>query len=98
MQKQINIQPQLTLKQIQVLIIQKLRIEQIIHGDLRARTRDLNTAFAALDEEDADFVAGDGEVDFVPFAFWVGFPGDENAFVAEGARGVLEGAEFWFAA
>lgn len=96
MQEQINIKSHPTLEQVHVLMIGELSREKTIHGYLGARAGDLDAAFAAFDEEDADFVAGYGEVDLFPFAIVCSFPGDEDAFVGERACRVFEGAKFWF--
>lgn len=57
MQKQVDIQPHASLKQIHVLVVGELRSEQGVHGNLSAGSGYLNASFAALDEEDADLVA-----------------------------------------
>jgi hypothetical protein len=98
MQEQINIKPHASLKQVHVLVIRELRSQEAVHGDLGARTWDLNASFASFDEEDTDRVARDSEVDLVPFAFAVSFPRDQHTLVAQSPRRILEGSKLGFPA
>jgi hypothetical protein len=46
-----------------------------------------------LEDEHAHLIAGDGEVDLVPFPFRHALPGDQDALFGEGASRVLVGSE-----
>lgn len=95
MQEQIHIHLDLTARaeKLQKLRVVELRLQQIIQRHLSARARYGNRPVAALEREDADFVARDGEIDVRPLAFGVAAPCDEDASVGEFLGGIFEGAE-----
>lgn len=98
MQQQIDIQPQLPLKQVHELMRLKLRLQEVLDGHQRAGARHLDVAATALETEDADLVARDGDVDLAPVALGNARPRDQHALVGQGAGRVLEGAELGDAA
>lgn len=98
MQQQINIQPQLALKQVHELVRLKLRLQQVLDGHQRASSGHLDVAPAAFQRKDADLVARDGDVDLAPVALGNTRPRDKHALVTEGAGRVLEGAKLGHAA
>lgn len=98
MQQQIHIQPQPPLEKRHELVRLKLRLQQVLDRHQRARARHLDVRAAALEREDADLVARDGQVDLAPVALGDPLPGDEDALVREGAGRVLVRAELGDAA
>ena len=93
MQKQIDIDPQLPLKEVHELRVVELRLQQIVQWDLRVRARDHHVAGRAIDGEHADLVRRKRQVHAIPLALAVAAPVHEDAFVRQGAGGVLERAE-----
>ena len=65
MQEQIDIQLHGAFKQRHELMVVELRLEQVVERDLGGRSGDLDAAHAALEEEHADDIRRDGEVDLV---------------------------------
>lgn len=100
MQEQIHIHLDLpaAAEELQELRVVELRLQQLIERHLRAGAGHGDGPVAALEGEDAHFVARDGEVDVRPLAFRVPAPLDQDAPVGEFLGRVLEGAEFGDAA
>ena len=99
MQEKVDIHPYSpTIEKLHHLRIIELGLQKIIERDLRRGARHGDGPIAALEDEDADLVAGDGEVDVLELAVGVAGPGEEDAAVGQLLGGVLEGAEFGDAA
>ena len=98
MQQQVDIQPQIPLKETHKLVRLKLRLQKVLDGHERAGAGHLDVAATALDAEHADLVARDGQVDLVPVALGDALPRDEHALVVERPRAVLVRAELGHAA
>lgn len=75
-------------------MIIELGLEEIVQRDMGAGTGDLNTAHTALDEEDADLVRRDGQVDLVVLFLRIALVGDQDPLVGQRTGGILERAEF----
>ncbi len=100
MQEQVDIHLHLAAaaEKLHELRVVELRLEQIVQGHLGAGAGHGDGPVAAVEREDADFVAADGEVDVLPLALRVAVPRDEDAPVAQFLGAVFEGAEFGDAA
>ncbi len=81
MQEKIDIQPHPSFKEGHELMIIELGLEEIIEGDGSAGSGHLNAAHTPLDEEDTDFVRGNGEVDLFVLAIGVALVAHEDAFI-----------------
>lgn len=100
MQEQIHIHLDLPspAEELQKLRVVELCLQELIQRHLRAGAGHGDGSVAALEGEDAHFVAGDGEIDVRPLAFRVPAPLHQNTSVGEFLGGVLERAEFGDAA
>lgn len=94
MQEQIDVESKTTLEQRHKLMIIELGLEKVVERHVRARTGDLNTTHAALDEEHADLVGRDGQVNLVVLFLGIALVGDQDAFVGQRSGRVFERAEF----
>lgn len=74
MQEQVDIELQGLFKQAHVLIIVELRAQAFLQRYLRACSWNLYASHAALDEKDADLVAGNSDVDLIPLLLRVALP------------------------
>lgn len=71
----------------------ELGLEEVLDGDEGAGARHLDVAPAALELEDTDLVARDGQVDVAPVAVGDALPGHHHALLRERPRAVLERPE-----
>lgn len=74
MQEQVNIELQGLLKQAHVLVIVELCTQAFLQRHLCTRSWNLYASHAALNEEDTDLIAGDGNVDLIPLLLRVSLP------------------------
>lgn len=94
MQEQVNVESETALEERHELVVVELGLEEVVEGHVRAGTGDLDAAHAALDEEDADLVRRDGQVDLVVLFLRVALVGDQDALVGQRPGRVFERAEF----
>lgn len=94
MQEQVDIQLHLALEERHELMIVELSLEEVVEGNMRRRTGDLDGAHGALEEKDADGIRGDGQVDLVVLLLGISLVHHQHAFIGQAASGVFEGAEF----
>jgi hypothetical protein len=95
-QQQVDVELEVALKEVHELVRLELGLQEVLDGDKGAGAGHLDVAAGALDGEDADLVAADGDVNLVVVCD--AGPGDEDALVGELAGRVLEAAEFGDAA
>lgn len=100
MQEEVHIHPDLAApaEELQELRVVELRLQQVVQRHAGARAGDGDRPVAALELEDADLVARDGEVDVRPLPLRVALPRGQDAAVRQLLGRVLEGAEAGHAA
>ena len=76
------------------LMVIELGLKEVVERDGRTSARDLNAAQTTFDEEHADFIRGDGQVDLIVLFLGVAFVTHQDAFVGKGSCGVFERSEF----
>lgn len=80
-QEQVHVELEVALEEVHELVGLELRLEEVLDGDEGAGAGHLDVSAGALDGEDTDFVAADGDVDLVVVGD--AGPGDEDALVGE---------------
>ena len=83
MQKQVNVNAQLTLEQVHKLRIVELRLQQIIERNLGIGPRNHHVPAASINHKHANLVARNSEINSIPLSLGVAFPVNENSLVSK---------------
>jgi hypothetical protein len=93
MQQQINVESQVALEECHKLVCLELGLQEVLDRHKSTGARDLDVAAAALEGENADLVARDGQIDLSPIAFRHARPRYEDTFVEKSSSAVFVRAE-----